>query len=141
MKAINKNFTKGVIMKITKNRVLITTWLILFCFSTFPVVSQEKKYEDLLGTWDVETEDGQYTFEFIFSMENGTLKGVYIGSSGEAEMEDLTYEDNKLTFTVNVDAGGQSMAIDFSATIEGETLEGMLSLQFGEANIIGKKRK
>ena len=128
-------------MKITKNRVLITTCLLLFCFSTFPVISQEKKYEDLLGTWDVETEDGQYTFEFIFSMENGTLKGVYIGSSGEAEMEDLTYEDNKLTFTVNVDAGGQSMAIDFSATIEGETLEGMLSLQFGEANIIGKKRK
>lgn len=128
-------------MKITKNRILITTWLILFCFSTSPVIAQEKKYEDLLGTWDVETEDGQYTFEFIFSMENGTLKGVYIGSSGEAEMEDLTYEDNKLTFTVNVDPGGQSMAIDFLATIEGENLVGMLSLQFGEANIIGKKRK
>jgi hypothetical protein len=128
-------------MKITKNRVLITTWLILFCFSTFPVIAQEKKYEDLLGNWDVETEDGQYTFEFIFSVENDTLKGVFIGSSGEAEMEDLTYELNKLTFTVNVEAGGQSMAIDFSATIEGKTLEGMLSLQFGEANIIGKKKK
>ncbi len=128
-------------MKITKDRILITTWLILFCFSAFSVIAQEKKYENLLGNWDVETEDGQYTFEFIFSIENSTLKGVFIGSSGEAEMEDLTYEDNNLTFTVNVDAGGQSMAIDFSATIEGETLEGMLSLQFGEANIIGKKRK
>ena len=128
-------------MKITKNRVLITTCLLLFCFSTFPVIAQEKKHEDLLGTWDVETEDGHYIFEFIFSMENDTLKGEYIGSSGEAEMEDLIYEDSTLTFTVNVDASGQSMVIDFSATIEGETLVGMLSLQFGEANIIGKKRK
>jgi hypothetical protein len=33
------------------------------------------------------------------------------------------------------------MVIDFSATIEGENLEGMLSLEYGEANIIGTKRK
>ena len=89
----------------------------------------------------VETEDGQYAFEFIISMEKDSLKGVFIGTSGESDMEKLSYEDNKLTFTVNVEAGGQSMAIDFSATIEGNTLDGMLSLEFGEANISGKKRK
>jgi len=116
--------------------------MVLFCLSmTFLSIAQEKNYEALLGEWDVQTEDGQYTFVFIFSMEDGALKGMFQGSTGEVEMEDLTYEDNELTFTVNVEAGGRSMPIDFSTTIEGETLEGMLSLEFGEANISGKKRE
>ncbi|MDH4218217.1 MAG: hypothetical protein OEY18_05635 [Candidatus Aminicenantes bacterium] len=129
-------------MKKMKNPVLTTIWMVLFCLSmTFLSIAQEKNYEALLGEWDVQTEDGQYTFVFIFSMEDGALKGMFQGSTGEVEMEDLTYEDNELTFTVNVEAGGRSMPIDFSTTIEGETLEGMLSLEFGEANISGKKRE
>jgi len=129
-------------MKKTKNSVLTTACIILFCLSvTFLAVAQERNYEALLGEWDVQTEDGQYTFVFIFSMEDSALKGMFQGSTGEVEMEDLTFEDNELTFTVNIEASGRSMPIDFSATIEGETLEGMLSLEFGEANITGKKRK
>jgi hypothetical protein len=33
------------------------------------------------------------------------------------------------------------MPIQFSAVIEGDALRGGLSLQFGEANIAGKKKK
>jgi hypothetical protein len=129
-------------MKKVKNPVLTVAWIVLFCLSvTFLAIAQEKNYEALLGEWDVQTEDGQYTFVFIFSIEDGVLKGMFQGSTGEVEMEDLTFEDNELTFTVNIEAGGRSMPIDFSATIEGETLEGMLSLEFGEANITGNKRK
>ncbi len=129
-------------MKRAKFQILTAAWIVLFCLSvTFLPAAQEKDYEALLGEWDVQTEDGQYAFVFIFSMEAGALKGIFQGSSGDAEMEDLTYEDNELTFTVNIEAGGRSMPIDFSATIEGKTLEGMLSLEFGEANISGKKRE
>ena len=42
---------------------------------------------------------------------------------------------------VDIDAGGQTMSIDFTATIEGDSLEGFLSMEYGEANITGKKRK
>jgi hypothetical protein len=129
-------------MKKAKNPFLTTMWIVLFCLSvTFPAIAQEKNYESLLGEWDVQTEDGQYTFVFVFSMEDGVLKGIFQGSTGEVEMEDLTYEDNQLTFTVNIEASGRSMPIDFSAMIEGDTLEGMLSLEFGDANISGKKRE
>jgi len=129
-------------MKKAKFQILTTAWIILFCLSvTFLAVAQEKNYEALLGEWDVQTEDGQYAFVFTFSMEDGALKGMFQGSTGEVEMEDLTYENNELTFTVNIEAGGRSMPIDFSATIERDGLEGMLSLEFGEANISGKRRK
>jgi len=116
--------------------------IFLFCLSvTFMAAAQEKGYEELLGEWDVQTEDGQYTFVFVFSTEGEALMGLFKGTSGDYEMEDLSFEDHALKFTVNIDAGGQSMVIDFSATIEGDTLEGYLSMEYGEANITGKKRK
>lgn len=120
-----------------KNRVLIIIFIAVFCLSTASVFSaQAKKYEALLGTWDVETESGEYTFVFVFSMDGENLKGNYTGSSGDAEMENLSFEENKLKFTVDV-----GIVIDFSATIEGDALEGMLSMEYGEANISGTKRK
>jgi hypothetical protein len=111
---------------------------LVLCAGTF---SQAQKYEPLLGIWDAETEDGQYTFEFKFFLQEGKLAGIFTGQAGESEMEDLTFEDNKVVFLVTIDAGGQEMEIDFSATIDGDNLEGILALEFGEANILGKKRK
>ena len=129
-------------MKIAKYPIFIVVVVILFCLSTTCLASeQEADYKVLLGEWDVQTEDGQYTFVFVFSIEGDTLRGLFKGTSGDYEMEDLTFEDNKLSFTVDIDAGGQTMSIDYSATIEGDTLEGYLSMEYGEANITGKKRK
>ena len=120
-----------------KNKMMIILIAAIFCFSaTSAFAVQANKYEGLLGTWDVETESGEYTFVFAFSMDGETLKGTFTGGSGDAEMTSLSFEDNKLKFTV--DAG---IVIDFSATIEGDALEGMLSMEYGEANISGEKRK
>jgi hypothetical protein len=122
-----------------RNKTLLTiVFLGFFCAPISTVVNgQTQKYEELLGTWDVQTEDGSYTFVFEFRMQGDTLVGTYTGSSGQADMENLVYENNALKFSVNV----SSMVIDFSATISGEKLSGMLSLQYGEANITGAKRK
>jgi len=103
--------------------------------------TQESPYKDLLGGWDVQTEDGQYTFTFTFSLENNELKGVFGGQMGEFKMENLKVENGKVTFLVNLNMGGQEMPINFAATVAGESLTGMLSLQFGESNIVGKKKK
>lgn len=129
-------------MKKLKNPLVTVIGMAFFCFSVaLSAMIQEEGYEALLGEWDAQTEDGQYTFVFVFSMEGEELKGVFQGMTGDVEMEALTFEDNELKFTVTIDAGGQSMVIDFEATIEGDTLEGFLSMEYGEANITGKKRK
>jgi hypothetical protein len=129
-------------MKELQNPVMVIVGIVLLCLSaTILTGTQEKVYEGLLGEWDVQTEDGQYTFVFVFSMEGDTLKGLFKGTSGDYEMEDLSFEDNELSFTVDIDAGGQTMSIDYNATIKGDTLEGFLSMEYGEANVTGKKRK
>ncbi len=116
--------------------------LVLFLSLTLTgIQAQDQKYEALLGIWDAETDGAQYTFVFTFTMKDGALAGTFEGQTGVVDMQKLAFKDSTVTFTVEIDAGGQTMAIDFEATIEGDTLEGLLSMEFGEAPITGSKRK
>lgn len=106
--------------------------------------AQEKKddpYKDVLGTWDVRTDDGGYIFVFKFFIENNELKGLFTGQSGEVKMQNLKVDGTKVTFLVNVGAGGQGMDINFTVFVAGDEMTGQLVLQFGEANVTGKKKK
>ncbi len=119
----------------------LAIFTLVFALTLPAAFAQAQKYEALLGVWDAETDGAQYTFVFTFTLEEGKLAGVFEGQSGEVEMQNLTFADNQVTFTVEIDAGGQGMVIDFEATIDGDSLEGMLSMEFGEAPITGTKRK
>ncbi|MGA2532122.1 MAG: hypothetical protein ABSG19_03700 [Candidatus Aminicenantales bacterium] len=96
-----------------------------------------QKYDALLGMWDVKTEGASYTFVFEFFLEDGVLKGKYTGSSGTTKMDNLTFENNILKFSVTVN----TMALDYSAVIDGDKLSGQVTLQYGQADISGEKRK
>ena len=128
-------------MKKPMNPVLLIFGIVSFCLLlTFPAIAQESDYDALLGEWDVETEDGQFMFVFTFTLENDTLAGVMEGPTGEVEMENISFEDSELLFSVTVDAGGQVFVVDLSATIEEDSMEGFLSMEMGEMNFSGKKR-
>jgi hypothetical protein len=99
---------------------------------------QAQKPEVLVGTWDVKMEDGSREFVFEFSMKDGKLAGKYTGASGTSEMANLTFEENTVKFSVTVGGG---MVINFSAIVAEDKLSGMLSLEYGEAPIVGSKRK
>jgi len=97
----------------------------------------DQKYGALLGTWDAQTEGASRTFVFEFFLEDGVLKGKYTGSSGPAKMDNLTFENNILRFSVTV----STMTLDYSAVIDGDKLSGQVTLQYGQADISGEKRK
>jgi len=123
------------------NRFLPAAGLALLFLLVPPIPAQENPYKDLLGKWDVQTEDGQYTFVWTFVLEKDVLSGTSASNSGEFKMENLKYENGKVTFLVNIGSGDRTMPIQFSAVIEGDALRGGLSLEYGEANITGKKKK
>ena len=125
----------------TKNILKFGIAALLFSLTLAGAHAQDQKYDALLGVWDAETDGAQYTFVFTFVLKDGALAGTFEGQSGEVEMQNLTFKDKTVKFTVEIDAGGQSMAIDFEATIDGDNLEGQLSMEFGEAPITGTKRK
>lgn len=96
-----------------------------------------QKYEALLGTWEAQAEGMSYTFIFEFFLEDGVLKGKYTGSSGTTKMDDLTFENNTVRFSVTVN----TMTLDYTAAIDGDKLSGQVTLQYGQADISGQKRK
>jgi hypothetical protein len=100
--------------------------------------AQAQKPEVLVGTWDVKMEDGSREFVFEFSMKDGKLTGKFTGASGTSDMANLTFEENTVKFSVTV---GNGMVINFSAIVAEDKLSGMLSLEYGEAPIVGSKRK
>ncbi len=112
--------------------------LALIAWPTAGAAQADKKYEALLGTWDVKTEDGAREFVFEFSLKDNKLAGKFTGGSGTSEMANLTFENNTVKFSVTV---GNGMVIDYSAIVAEDKLSGVLSLQYGEAGITGTRRK
>jgi len=96
-----------------------------------------KKYEALLGTWDIQVSGTSYAIVFEFFLEDGALKGKYIGASGTSKMDNLTFEDHALKFSVSLN----SMTLEYTAVIAGDSLSGEVSLQSGQTEITGKRRQ
>ena len=111
--------------------------IMLTVLSSGQTQTPAQKYEALLGTWEAQAEGMSYTFIFEFFLEDGVLKGKYTGASGTSKMESLTFENNTVKFSVTVN----TMALDYTAVIDGDNLSGQVSLQYGQADITGKKRK
>jgi hypothetical protein len=111
--------------------------MLLITLSPAQTKTPAQKYEALLGTWEAQAEGMPYTFIFEFSFEDGVLKGKYTGSSGTSKMENLTFENSTVKFTVTVN----TMTLDYTVVIDGDNLSGQVSLQYGQADITGKKRK
>jgi hypothetical protein len=111
--------------------------IILAALTSGQTQAPAQKYEALLGTWEAQAEGMSYTFVFEFFLEDGVLKGKYTGTSGTSKMENLTFENSTVKFTVTVN----TMTLDYTAVIDGDNLSGQVSLQYGQADITGKKRK
>lgn len=123
-----------------KLRVILSTGLLvimLTALSSGQTQTPAQKYDALLGTWEAQAEGMSYTFIFEFFLEDGVLKGKYTGAGGTSKMENLTFENNTVKFTVTVN----TMTLDYTAVIDGDNLSGQVTLQYGQADITGKKRK
>lgn len=128
-------------------KIFIRTALVLSLVLTLSIptltglFAQSQEKNVLIGTWDVELTEMGMLIEFIFKMEDEILSGVLEFEMGSGVMEDLSFNDNKLTFFVSLDAGGQMIGLDVEGTVEDDTLTGTIFSEMGEAGYTGKKRK
>ena len=59
---------------------------------------------------------------------------------GEAPVSDVVYDGANVTFIAEVDAQGQSVALDFSGAVEGDVIAGSFSSDFGELAVSGTRQ-
>ena len=90
---------------------------------------------DMTGTWAVEFDLGQGSFEGTMKLkqDEGELSGSF-SSSGQApplDIDDGSVSGSSLEMTLSASAGGETIEISLSGTVEGETASGSGSGPFG----------
>lgn len=94
------------------------------------------------GKWTYATESPQGTSSGTLTLidNNGEISGSFYSPMTQSE-EDISNADlngNELTFDLPINAGGQSITLNFTLVFEGENFDGSLSVgQFGTYDIEG----
>lgn len=96
----------------------------------------------LYGDWQIKMKFGEREMESILSFsrnQEGQYVGQWISFFGMNELQDVKFEDNKLSFTQVVRFRDQEMTSKFTGTIEQDKLSGLLTGDRGETEITGKR--
>jgi hypothetical protein len=94
------------------------------------------------GDWNlsVETPNGTRTPVASFKQEGENLTGTYKGALGEAPLKG-TIKGNEIKFTVTVTTPNGELALDYSGTVDGDSMKGSVKFgQAGEGTWTGKKK-
>jgi hypothetical protein len=102
-------------------------------------LSQPTDYSALLGTWDIET-DVDLEMKFVFSVDEDEIKGELFFEMGSGYMKEISFQDNKLTFLVTLEAEDIVLTVTGEATVIENRMTGTLSSDMGGANFEGTKR-
>jgi hypothetical protein len=97
---------------------------------------------DLTGTWvlQVDTGAGSGSPTFTFKQTGNTLEGTYEGTFGKADVKGEV-KGNKATWSFTADAQGTQLTIQYSGTVEKDTMKGTVTLgELGEGTFTGKRK-
>ncbi len=120
--------------------VMLAAMMLAMFFVLVPAAGAAENAK-VAGEWNlaVETPNGTGTPSVIFKQDGGTLTGTYKGRMGESELKG-TINGNDIKWTVTVHPQGGEMAIEYSGTVDGDTMKGKVSSPMGEATFTGKKK-
>jgi len=131
-------------------RYVLAIALTCLCVAAVPAYAQdlpkpEAKAEkiDVTGIWDMTVESPQGALEVVATLkqEGEKLTGTQASQMGEAALEGSVV-GNEIKYTINIDAGGQQMAIVFAGKVEGDTMNGVFDFGgMGTAAWSAKRRK
>ncbi len=100
------------------------------------------KVTDVSGTWELNVESpmGSRASDAIFTQSGETLGGKMVSSRGEVPLTG-TIDGDTVKFGINVNVQGQSLQIDYSGTVTGDTMSGTVVFgSFGDGKWTGKRK-
>lgn len=86
--------------------------------------------------WTVAEAEGAWTLD----MQDQPMQGGPGGEPPVSTISNLKVEGGKLTFDRALDMGGQTMRFSFDVTVEGDTMTGTASSDFGPIPISGTRK-
>jgi len=106
-------------------------------------VAVQAQSPDPVGEWNLQSDaQGQITnFTLTITKEGEGVKGKIASEVyGAQDLADLKVENGIVTYTRNLDIGGQSIAMAFKGKIEGDKLTGAYSVQGIDIPVTGSRK-
>lgn len=127
------------------NTVLFCSLIMLFLLpASLSAQGQGGRRGGLYGDWRIQYSFGERQVESILSFsrnQEGQTTGQWISFMGVTDLQDLTFADNKLSFTQTARFGDQEWTSKFSGAIEDGKLTGTLSSDRGDMDIKGQRER
>lgn len=114
--------------------------LSLFALATFGLcaAAQAADKNDPTGTWNVKAKLGKRDVESKLVLENkdGKVTGTMTaGKGGDTKIEDGTFKDGTLKFSVTRERGDMKIVTKYEGKIDGDTIKGTISLDLNGKEI------
>ena len=96
----------------------------------------------LYGDWQIQMKFGDMDIESILAFsrnQEGQVTGQWISPWGVNDLKDVTFEENKLSFSQVTNYGGQERTSTFTGAIEQGKISGLLSSDQGETDVKGQR--
>ena len=96
-----------------------------------------------VGDWSLQSDaQGNVTnFTLTITKDGEVLKGKIVSETyGNEDLKDLKFENGTLTYTRNLEIGGQAAAMAFKGKSEGDKLTGTYSIQGFEIPVTGSRK-
>ena len=96
-----------------------------------------------VGEWNLQSDaQGQITkFTLTITKVGEALKGKVVSETyGTQDLTDLKVENGTVTFTRNLDIGGQTIEMAFKGKIEGDKLTGAYTIMEFEIPVTGTRK-
>ena len=119
--------------------------LLAMTLFAIPAYAQGEKKTDITGKWlfSVTSELGTGTPTVTFKQAGDSLTGHYSSTTfGEADLKG-TFKDQKVNFSIKVDAGGNAITVTYSGQMEGENaMKGSVDFGgMGAGTFTGKRQQ
>jgi hypothetical protein len=127
-------------MKGSSKSAAVAVMLIATVLAAAPAFAAENA--KVAGDWNLtlETPNGPRTPTATFKQDGDNLTGTYKGAFGESPLQG-TIKGNEIKFTVAVNTPNGSLAVEYSGTVDGDSMKGTVKFgQMGEGTFTGKKK-
>lgn len=96
---------------------------------------------DPAGSWSIELEFQGQAFTVTLAIEKTAegYAGTWTTPRGTDELSDVAWDGTNLSFKRHLERQGNEITIEYSATIDGDTMNGTMSAPRGERPFTGKR--
>ena len=111
---------------------------VLNSLTDIPELFRGPRNDNPLGIWAIEmnTPLGAVPSELIF-FPGGA--GLLTGDLGDQPISGIVYDENTISFSVDLDAQGQTLVLTFDGTVDGDDLTGEFGSDFGAFGVTGTR--